>query len=94
MSQAKEVDGLLGQKRTFEQSIEPAPPVFDDPNDFEAPMNVMMMMSLNQTHNTQRKRDIKQNYKAKLPLDKLIQEHEKKKSQLQSMIEKRSAIRQ
>ena len=42
----------------------------------------MMMMSMNQSHNTQRKRDIKQNYKAKLPLEKLIQEHEKKKLQL------------
>ena len=41
---------------------------------------MIMMQSLNASLNTQRKRDIKQNYKAKLPLDKLILEHEKKKA--------------
>lgn len=51
-----------------------------------------MLFNLNQSHNTQRKRDIKQNYKAKLPLDKLIQEHDKKKQQLKDLMDKRQGL--
>lgn len=61
--------------------------------EFEAnPLNMMMIHNLNQSHNTQRRRDIKQNYKAKLPLDKLILEHEKKKVQLTSLLEKKGQL--
>ena len=59
---------------------------------FLNPLNALMMQNLNQTHQNQRKRDIKQNYKAKLPLDKLIQEHEKKKQQLVELLEKKASI--
>lgn len=51
------------------------------------------MLNHNQSHNTQRRRDIKQNYKAKLPLDKLIIEHEKKKQQLIELMDKRENIK-
>ena len=56
------------------------------------PLKAMMIHNLNQSHNTQRRRDIKTNYKAKLPLDKLIVEHEKKKSALRELIGKRVAL--
>ena len=49
----------------------------------------MMMI---QSHNTQRRRDIKQNYKAKLPFEKLVFEHEKKKQQLKDLVEKRVGL--
>ena len=52
----------------------------------------MMIHNLNQSHNTQRRRDIKTNYKAKLPLDKLEIEHEKKKAQVKEFVEKRNGI--
>lgn len=42
-------------------------------------MNSLLLHNLNATHITQRRRDIKQNYKAKLPLDKLKQELDKKR---------------
>lgn len=53
---------------------------------------MLTLANLNQSHNTQRKRDIKSNYKAKLPLEKLIIEHEKKKTQLRELLEKRTAL--
>ena len=56
------------------------------------PLNAMMIHNLNQSHNTQRRRDIKTNYKAKLPLDKLEIEHEKKKAQVKEFLEKRNGI--
>jgi len=54
--------------------------------------SAMTLATLNQSHNTQRKRDIKANYKAKLPLEKLIAEHEKKKGQLKELLEKRTNL--
>jgi hypothetical protein len=53
---------------------------------------MLTLANLNQSHNTQRKRDIKANYKAKLPLEKLVIEHEKKKTQLRELLEKRTAL--
>ena len=52
-------------------------------------MNAMMMI---QSHNTQRRRDIKTNYKAKLPFEKLQLEHEKKKQQLKDLMAKRVGL--
>lgn len=40
----------------------------------------------------QRKRDIKSNYKAKLPVEKLIEERNKKRTALQELLEKRTNI--
>lgn len=56
------------------------------------PLNAMVIHNLNKSHNTQRRRDIKANYKAKLPLDKLQAEHEKKKQQMKELLHKRSAL--
>ena len=40
----------------------------------------------------QRKRDIKSNYKAKLPVEKLIDERNKKRAALQDLLEKRGTV--
>ena len=40
----------------------------------------------------QRKRDIKSNYKAKLPVEKLIDERNKKRGALQELLDKRTTV--
>ena len=55
-------------------------------------MNSLLLHNLNATHITQRRRDIKQNYKAKLPLDKLEQELDKKRQLMVDLLKKRIEI--
>ena len=84
-------DETLLTKRSFVSitGSTPAPPPAPSFDTKTNPIGAIMMQSLNQSHNTQRRRDIKQNYKAKLPLDKLMEEHEKKKQQVKELIDKR-----
>lgn len=55
-------------------------------------MNSLLLHNLNASHNSQRRRDIKQNYKAKLPLDKLEFELDKKRQAMADLIKKRIEI--
>jgi len=73
--------GLLGKRKRDESDSE-------DIN----PMNALLLHNLNASHNTQRRRDIKLNYKAKLPLDKLELERTKKQETLADLQAKRAEI--
>lgn len=52
-------------------------------------MKAIIMHNLECTHNIQRRRDIKQNYKAKLSLEKLVQEKDKKRQFMIELLQKR-----
>jgi len=55
-------------------------------------MKAIIMHNLECTHNIQRRRDIKQNYKAKLSLEKLEQEKEKKRQAMMDLLNKRAEL--
>lgn len=50
------------------------------------------MHNLESTHNIQRRREIKKNYKAKLSLDKLQQEKDKKRQAMMELLAKRAEL--